>query len=175
MVTGKLIPISKDWMWPLCIVDITYSLQTTNLIFDEKTLELYKEREFQYLYVWKKDILSYKPQVSEVIPDNSDGKESSCNAGDPGSISGSGRFPGEGNSYPLQHSCLENSMDRRAWRAIVHGVAKSWTLLKQLNTFQKARAGTIKVSNSKRSGGDVFWSLESSPKGLDYKASEAGK
>ena len=121
----------------------------------------------------KKDILNYKPQVSEIIPDNSDGKESSCNAGDPGSIPGSGRFPGEGNSYPLQHSCLENSMDRRAWRAIVHGVAKSWTLLKRLNTFQKARAGTIKVS--KRSGGDVFWSLESSPKGLDYKASEAGK
>ena len=51
MVTGKLIPISKERMWPLCIVSITYSLQTTNLNFDEKTLELYKEREFQYLYV----------------------------------------------------------------------------------------------------------------------------
>ena len=52
----------------------------------------------------KKDILNYKPQVSEIIPDNSDGKESSCNAGDPGSIPGSGRFPGEGNINPLQHS-----------------------------------------------------------------------
>ena len=46
-------------------------------------------------------------------------------AGDPGSISGSGRSPGEGNGYLLQHSCLENSMDRGAWWAIVHGVTKS--------------------------------------------------
>ena len=46
-------------------------------------------------------------------------------AGDPGSIPGSGRSPGEGNGYLLQHSCLENSMDRGAWWAIVHGVTKS--------------------------------------------------
>ena len=45
----------------------------------------------------------------------SDGKESACNAGDPGFIPGSGRPPGEGNSKPLQYSCLENSMDRGAW------------------------------------------------------------
>ena len=45
----------------------------------------------------------------------SDGKESVCSAGDPGSISGSGKYPGKGNSYPLQYSCLENSMDRGAW------------------------------------------------------------
>ena len=63
------------------------------------------------------------------FPGGSDSKESVCNAGDLGSISGSGRSPGEGNSYPLQYSCLENSMDRGAWRAIVHGVAKSWTQL----------------------------------------------
>ena len=50
-------------------------------------------------------------------------------AGDPGSISGSGRSPGEGNGYLLQHSCLENSMDRGAWWAIVHGVTKSQTRL----------------------------------------------
>ena len=55
----------------------------------------------------------------------SDGKESACSAGDLGSIPGSGRSPGEGNSYPLQYSCLENSMDRGAWQATVHGVAKS--------------------------------------------------
>ena len=44
-------------------------------------------------------------------------------------IPGSGRSPGEGNGSPLQYSCLENSMDRGAWQATVHGVAKSWTLL----------------------------------------------
>ena len=59
----------------------------------------------------------------------SDSKESGCNAGGPGSIPGSGRFPREGNGDPLQHSCLENPMDRGAWWATVHGgVAKSWTV-----------------------------------------------
>ena len=54
----------------------------------------------------------------------SDGKESSCNAGDLGSIFGSGRSPGEGNGNPLQYSCLGNPMDRRTWRATGHGVAR---------------------------------------------------
>ena len=49
------------------------------------------------------------------IPGGSDGKASAYNAGDPGSIPGSGRSPGEGNGNPLQYSCLENPMDGRAW------------------------------------------------------------
>ena len=53
------------------------------------------------------------------------GKESACSAGDLGSIPGSGRYPGEGNGKPLQYSCLENPMDREAWWAAVHGIAKS--------------------------------------------------
>ena len=60
---------------------------------------------------------------------SSDGKESACSAGDPGSIPGSGRSPGEGNGYPFQYSCLENSLDRGAWWATVFGVAKSQTQL----------------------------------------------
>ena len=56
-------------------------------------------------------------------------KESTCNAGDLGSIHGSGRGPGGGNGNPLQYSCWENPMDSAAWRATVHGVAKSWTCL----------------------------------------------
>ena len=52
------------------------------------------------------------------------GKESACQAGDAGSIPGSGKSPEEGNGYPLQYSCLGNSMDRRAWQATVHRVAK---------------------------------------------------
>ena len=59
----------------------------------------------------------------------SDSKDSACNAGDPGSIPELERFPGEGNGYPFHYSCLENFEDRVAWRAIVHGVAKSWTRL----------------------------------------------
>ena len=52
------------------------------------------------------------------------GKESVFNAGDPGSIPGWGRSPGEGNGNPLQYSCLENPMDRGAWWAAVHGVTR---------------------------------------------------
>ena len=53
------------------------------------------------------------------------GKESACNAGDLGLIPGLGRPPGEGNGNPLQYSCLENPMDRRAWQATVHGVTRA--------------------------------------------------
>ena len=59
------------------------------------------------------------------FPGGSDGKESACNTGDPVSIPGSGRSPGGRNGNPLQYSCLENSMDRGAWWATVHGVSKS--------------------------------------------------
>ena len=61
------------------------------------------------------------------FPEDSDSKESACNARDLGSIPGLGRSPGEGKGYPLQYSCLENSMDGGAWQATVHRVAKSWT------------------------------------------------
>ena len=58
------------------------------------------------------------------FPGGSDGKASVYNAGDLGSIPGSGRFTGEGNGNPLQYSCLRNPMDRGAGQAIVHGVTK---------------------------------------------------
>ena len=54
-------------------------------------------------------------------PGGSDGKESACNAGDPGLIPGFRRSPGEGNGNPLQYSCLGNPMDREAWWTSVHG------------------------------------------------------
>ena len=70
--------------------------------------------------------------LSEVImlrqvgfPGGSDGKESVCNAGNPGSIPGSKRSPGEGNGNPLQYSCLGNPKDRGDWWATVYGVTKS--------------------------------------------------
>ena len=61
------------------------------------------------------------------LPGGSDSKESASNAGDLGSIPGSGRSPGEENGNALQYSCLENPMDRGTWWATVHGVAKSQT------------------------------------------------
>ena len=63
------------------------------------------------------------------FPGGSEVKASACNAGDLGSIPGSGRSPGEGNGNPLQYSCLENPTYGGAWWATVHGVEKSWTQL----------------------------------------------
>ena len=62
-----------------------------------------------------------------MVPGGSDRKASSCKAGEPGSIPGLGRSPREENGNPFQYSCLENSMDRGAWQATVHGAAKSQT------------------------------------------------
>ena len=78
---------------------------------------------FSYLY-WAVSIIKVV-----LFPGGSEVKASACNAGDLGSIPVSGRSPGEGNVSPLQYSCLENPMDRGAWWATVHGVAKSRTRL----------------------------------------------
>ena len=68
-------------------------------------------------------------------PGSPDSEESTCSAGDRGSIPGSGRSPGEGEGSPLQYSRLENPMDRGAWRAAVHGVAKHQTRLGDQHTL----------------------------------------
>ena len=60
-----------------------------------------------------------------MFPGGSDSKASACNEGDPGSIPGSGRSPGEGNGNSLQYSCLENPIVGGAWRATVRSVTKS--------------------------------------------------
>ena len=69
--------------------------------------------------------LSWTP-ASTGFPGGSVVKSLPANAGDTGSILGSGRSPGEGNGNPLQYSCLGNPMDRGTWQATAHGVAKSW-------------------------------------------------
>ena len=88
------------------------------------------------------------------FPGGSDGKESACNVGDPGSIPRLGRSPGEGNGNPLQYCCLENPIDGRAWLATVCGVAKSWTRLRNFTFFHLIRGfGTVNKA------GDVFLEL----------------
>ena len=78
---------------------------------------------------------------SQGCPPGSVGKKSDCNAGDLGSIPGLGRYPGQGNGYPLQNSHLEIFMNY-----IVHGVARSWTRLSYFHTYiltlSFSRAGT---------------------------------
>ena len=83
------------------------------------------------------------PQVP-CFPSGTSDKEPAANVGglrDTGSVPGSGRFPGGGHDNPLQDSGLENPMDRAAWWAMVHRVAQSWTLMKQLSTHQVPWSG----------------------------------
>ena len=72
-----------------------------------------------------KELFEFLPlgTLSRGLPWWLSGKESACNAGDPGSIPGLGRSRGEGRGYPLHCSCLENPLDRGAWWATVHGVS----------------------------------------------------
>ena len=76
---------------------------------------------------WRRDRLPTPGLLG--FPGGSDGKESAFNAGDLDLIPGLGRCPGEGNTYPNQSSCLENSTERRTWQSTVHGVSKSWLRL----------------------------------------------
>ena len=79
------------------------------------------------------------------LPGVSDGKEFTCNAGDPGSISGSGRSPGEGNGNPFQYSYLGNPMDRGIWQATVHGVIRVGHDLANKPPPQNRNAHTVGV------------------------------
>ena len=67
----------------------------------------------------------YPLYIDRGFPGGSDGEESAWNAGDPGLITGLGRSSEEGNGKPLQSACLENCMDREAWRTTVHGITES--------------------------------------------------
>ena len=82
--------------------------------------------EYSWLISFRTDWFEYT-QANFQFSGSLDGKASAYNAGDPGSIPGLGRPLGEGNGNPLQDSCPESPMDRGAWKATVHRVAKSWT------------------------------------------------
>ena len=104
-------------------------------------------------------------------PGGSDSKESTCNARDLGSIPGLGRSPGGGHGNPFQYSCLENSLDRRVWRAKVHSVALSfWTFL---------LAQPVKNESTCREGGPgkIRWRRDSlpTPGFLGFPGGSAGR
>ena len=94
-----------------------------------------------WLFEWGQPIFRH-------FPGGSDGKVFTCNAGDLGSIPGSGISPGEGNGNPLQYSCLENSMDGGAWRAVVHGVTKSQTRQSNFTSLHPYLWGAIRFTPS---------------------------
>ena len=92
-------------------------------------------------------------------PGSLDRKESACTAGDVGLIPGLGRSPGEGNNNPLQYPCLENSMDRGAWRATVHGGHKESETTERLTCFQDTK-GNRDRRGSKLSPRWFCWAAE---------------
>ena len=111
--------------------DTTYWLNETNVVGTRVS-----EQVFRWLDVFRRrfyepnsSVFSYLKTRIWGFPGSSDSKECVCNAGDPGSISGSGSATEEGNGNPLQYPCLENSTDSRAWKATVHGITKSQTWL----------------------------------------------
>ena len=106
---------------------ISFCLLTT--IMD--TMVLYRKAQRNLLRTYW-GIKNYLPQN---FPGGSGGKASASNVGDRGSIPGLTRSPGEGNDNPLQYSCLENPIDRGAWWATVHGIAKSRTRLSEFTFF----------------------------------------
>ena len=142
-VTLTLIPHSLEFLTTFLVVPLEPSLLDAHLCADPSVLH-----SFPSLTISPSNFYSYLPilanlssthhfwvlalQLQNPLPLLSwlSGKASACNAGDAaGSISGLGRSPGEWHGNPLQYSCQENPMDRGAWWATVHGVAKSWTQL----------------------------------------------
>ena len=114
----------------------------------KEKIQLSKDEEkrfFNSIYLHNLS-LHYASQVAPVVknlPDNTG------DARDTGLIPGSGRSPGEGNGNPLQYSCLENSMGREPWRAIAHGIAKSWTKLnKEHSVFDSQLKTTTTTTTS---------------------------
>ena len=151
-MSGRIIPtiLGKEWRYPgigpppPCwslegpwnhpgLLGVSFSLLIEDSLRDQlvKNLPAMQETLIQFLG-WKD--LPEKRQAAHTsilgLPCVSAGKESACNAGDLGSIPGLGRSPGERNGYPLQYSCLENSMD-----CIVHGVRKSQALLNSFHSL----------------------------------------
>ena len=125
MTTGKYTPNSA----------FLYVDHGSGLIGEQIMAEFQDSFRLSTSFCLKLVLIYWLPNPWLGFPGGSAGKESGCNAGDLGSIPGLGRSPGEGNGYPLQYSCLENSMDRGAWQATIYGVAKSQTWL---STAQQA-------------------------------------
>ena len=121
--------------YPWCVLSAVYCVKLGMILFHQGSRSFrsgcsFHPASLSSLYTKRCYIgTGFWPPLLLVSAGGTDRKESPCNAGDPGSIPGLGRSPGGRNGNPLQYTCLENSMDRRAWQALggLHGVAKSQT------------------------------------------------
>ena len=123
------------------------------------------------LWCWVTLCQTVSQSFNLLFPDGSWVRNLPANAedtGDAGSIPGSGRSPGEGNDNTLQHSCLENPMDREAWRATVQRAAKSQTPQgDSAHTHGKTDSYAVKITAAKTLGGKDVHSQDASGKSLD--------
>ena len=99
-------------------------MERVPFVYAEKPEGKLKRQSLKQKLESKKNALSSSNRSSNRRKSGSAGKESAYNTGDLGSIPGLGRSPGEGNGNPLQYCCLENSIEREAWQATVHGVTE---------------------------------------------------
>ena len=115
---------------PMCSCEKQLSQAATGTSSKVSPLETYPQQD-PPLVMHKAIYFKYSGEHMSILgfPDGLSGKESTCNAGDSGSIPGLGRCPGGGNDNPLKYSCLKNSTDSEAWWPIVQRVTKSWTQL----------------------------------------------
>ena len=118
----------QNWKWPQCHTIQKNNKLLFNILFDYPPLCHILGWALIYCFFIRQQFwnnIFYRNGLSRWLS----GKESSCQAGDKGLIPGSERSPGEGNGNPLRYSCLENCVDRGAWRAAVHEVAQNQTWL----------------------------------------------
>ena len=134
-----------------CIIQISF--QSFNSVLQE-------EAEAYFCPTWVLTSFQEFTELQVVFPRSSVGKESACNAGDPGLIPGSRRSPEEGNSYPLQYFCLENSIDRGSWQATVHRVTKSQTWETNTFTYLVLKHQNIKILCFKFKYKRLFYSFD---------------
>ena len=143
---NQICPDYVSWECILCPNSQKWVILQNQGHLNDKKIRLRWERALKNCHLWKPSPSPFsngpsanfsgitgtrkrKETVKQGLPCSSNGKESTCNAGDLDLISGSGRLSGEGNGNPLQYSCLKNPMDRRTWWATVHGVTNSRTQL----------------------------------------------
>ena len=111
-----------QWMKVKSEIKVAQSCPTLDCSLRGSSIHgIFQARVLEWGAIAFSELCSYH-STNKGFPGGSDGQDFACNAGDPGLISESERSPGERNGYPLQYSCLENSMDRGAWQAIDHGV-----------------------------------------------------
>ena len=159
--TWSLLKFENHWPRTVSLKTLVHISITWRVLKTPKTQATTQANSVNH-WVWIKQYqcqgLKVKQDISRKtagLPCGSVSKESACNAGDPGSISGLGRSPGEGNGNPVQYSCLENSIDRGAWWATVHGITKTGTRTEWLTHTHTGRQWGVQAEGRFHKGSDA--------------------